>query len=59
MNHTLNSTVRTMMAQANMPNSFWAEAMKTATYLRNRLPTTALNDDIPYERWHGKLRDYA
>jgi hypothetical protein len=46
--------VRAMLAQANMPNSFWAEAMKTATYLRNRLPTTALNDDIPYERWHGK-----
>jgi hypothetical protein len=28
--------------------------MKTATYLRNRLPTTALKDDIPFERWYGK-----
>lgn len=28
--------------------------MKTATYLGNRLPTMALNDDIPYERWYGK-----
>jgi hypothetical protein len=54
MNRTLNSMVRAMVAQANMPNSFWAEAMKTATYLRNRLPTTALKDDIPYERWYGK-----
>ena len=54
MNRTLNNMVRAMLAQANMPNSFWAEAMKTATYLRNRLPNSAINDEIPYERWYGK-----
>jgi hypothetical protein len=54
MNRTLNSMVRAMLAQANMPNSFWAEAMKTATYLRNRLPNSALNNQIPHELWSGK-----
>jgi len=54
MNHTLNNMVRTMLAQANTPNSFWAEAMKMATYLRNRLPNSVINDEIPYERWYGK-----
>jgi hypothetical protein len=33
MNRTLNNMVRAMLAQANMPNSFWASAMKMATYL--------------------------
>jgi hypothetical protein len=54
LNRTLNGMVRAMLCQANMPNSFWAEAMKTAIYLRNRLPSTAIKDDIPYERWYGK-----
>ena len=49
-----NNMVRAMLAQANMSNSFWAPAIKTATYLRNRLPSSAINDEIPYERWYGK-----
>jgi len=43
-----------MLAQVNMPNSFWAPAMKAATYLRHRLPSSAIDDGIPYERWYGK-----
>src|SRR5579859_632429 len=43
MNRTLNNMVRAMLAQANMPNSFWAEAMNTATYLKNRLPNSAID----------------
>jgi hypothetical protein len=54
MNRTLNNMVRAMLAQANMPNSFWASAMKMATYLRNRLPSSAIDDEIPYERWYRK-----
>ena len=49
LNRTLNSSVRTMLIQANMPHSFWAEAMTTATYLRNRLPSSAIDDEIPFE----------
>ncbi len=40
-----------MLMQANMPNLFWAAAMKTATYLRNRLPNSTLEYDIPYASW--------
>jgi hypothetical protein len=47
MNRTLNDMVHAMLAQANMPNSFWAPAMKAATYLRNRL-SSAINDEILY-----------
>jgi len=43
-NRTLNNRIRAMLAQANIPNSFWAPAMKAMVYLRNRLPRSALDD---------------
>src|SRR5947207_14924241 len=53
LNRTLNEHVHAMLFQANMPKSFWAEAMATAAYLINRLPSDAV-DAIPYELWHNK-----
>jgi transposase InsO family protein len=54
LNRTLNNSVRAMLLQANMPQSFWAEAMATATYLHNRLPSEAIDNEIPFERWFNK-----
>ncbi len=31
----------------------------TVTYLKNRSPTTALNNITPYEAWHGKKPDLS
>jgi len=42
-----------MLYQANMPKSFWAEAITTAAYLLNRLPSDSING-IPYELWHQR-----
>ena len=42
-----------MLYQANMPKCFWAEAITTAAYILNRLPSDSV-DGIPYELWHGK-----
>ena len=36
-----------------MPKSFWAEALATATYLRNRSPTKAVEGKTPYEALYG------
>ena len=46
-----------MLIQANMPDSFWAEAMATAVYLKNRLPSEAIDDDVPFERWFNEPLD--
>jgi hypothetical protein len=54
LNRTLNDTVRAMLIHANMPHSFWAEAMATAVYLKNHLPSVAIDDDIPFQRWFQK-----
>jgi hypothetical protein len=37
-----------------MPMEFWGEAMITAVYLQNRLPTKSLAGRTPYEVWHGR-----
>jgi hypothetical protein len=37
-----------------MPTEFWGEAMITAVYLQNRLPTKSLAGRTPYEVWHGR-----
>ena len=39
-----------MLLDAKLPNRFWAEAMDTANYLRNRLPTHA-RTVTPEEAW--------
>ena len=54
MNHTLVETIRAMLADSKLPKSFWAEALSTATYLRNRSPTRAVQGMTPYEVWNGR-----
>lgn len=49
MNRTIVEAARSMMSHSKMPMEFWAEAVNTAVYLRNRSPTTSLKDITPYE----------
>ncbi len=54
MNRTLMESARSMMSLVHVPNQFWAEAVATAAYLRNRSSTTALEEGkTPYEKWGG------
>ena len=58
MNRTLVESARSMIAHAGLSNIFWAEAISTAAYVRNRLPTTTLKErETPYERWYGRKPD--
>ena len=59
MNRTIMETARTMMCHANIPQKFWAEAVNTAVYLRNRSPTVSLKQVTPYERWIGEKPDVS
>jgi len=34
---------------AKLPKKFWAEALNTAVYLRNRSPTRAVQEVTPFE----------
>ncbi|KAL1458776.1 hypothetical protein WDU94_008892 [Cyamophila willieti] len=53
-NRTLMEMVRCMMLQAGVPKTFWAEAVMTAAYIRNRCPSSAIDNQIPFELWTNK-----
>src|SRR5437588_9999570 len=53
MNRTIMEKARTMLLEARLPESFWAEAVNTAVYLQNRSPTRSLEGKTPYKAWNG------
>lgn len=59
MNRTLVETMRSMLADSKMPHRFWAEALSTAVYLRNRSPTKSVNGMTPFEAWTGEKPNVA
>ena len=60
MNRTLVEAMRSMLADApELGKRFWAEALNTATYLKNRSPTISLPGITPVEAWSGERPDLA
>ena len=51
LNRTLVETVCSMLIDSKLPHKFWAEALSTATYLRNRSPAKIIEGMTPYEAW--------
>ena len=54
LNRTLVETTRAMLLDANLPHKFWAEAVSTAVYLRNRSPSSAVVGTTPHQAWYGQ-----
>ena len=50
--------VRSMLSQAKLSKSYWAEAMYMAIYLINRSPSMPLKGDVPQRVWAGKDISY-
>ncbi|XP_028057995.1 uncharacterized protein LOC114261875 [Camellia sinensis] len=55
-NRTLLDMARSMMAQANLPVSYWRDALLTAAHVLNRVPSKSVLS-TPYEMWTGKKPD--
>ncbi|GJU34201.1 zinc finger, CCHC-type containing protein [Tanacetum coccineum] len=53
-NRTIMSTTRSNVKATEMPQDFWAEAVRHAIYILNSVPTKALEDITPYEAIKGK-----
>lgn len=58
-NRTLQEMARRLLMGAGLPPSFWAEAVNTANYIRNRSPSKSLNGLTPYEVWTGEVPDLS
>ncbi|KAG7564986.1 Integrase catalytic core [Arabidopsis suecica] len=52
-NRTLMDMVRSMLSNSSLPLSLWIYALKTATYVLNRVPSKAV-PKTPFELWTGR-----
>ena len=50
-NQTLVEMARCMMFDSNLPPMFWAEAIATAKYVRNRCPSRSPGGGTLFDRW--------
>nr|GFA31634.1 hypothetical protein [Tanacetum cinerariifolium] len=53
-NRTLIEAARTMLADSKLPITFWAEAVSTACYVKNRLLVVRPHFKTPYELFKGR-----
>ncbi|KAG7307913.1 hypothetical protein JYU34_006528 [Plutella xylostella] len=58
LNRTIVERARCLLFDANMEKKFWAEAVNTAVYLRNRTLASGLQK-TPYELWSGRKPDLS
>ena len=57
-NKTFFEMVRSIMAQANLSISYWRDAILTAAYVLNRVPSKSVTS-TPYELWTGRKLDLS
>ena len=55
---SLNNVVRCLLFQASLPPSYWVEALQTASYLLNILPTKTLRFSTPHAALFGTVPSY-
>ena len=55
---TINDILRSLLFQASLPPTYWVEALHTATYLVNQLPTKTLDFSTPYSALFSSQPSY-
>lgn len=58
-NRTIIEKARSMLKDSKLPLAYWGEAVNTAIYLKNRVPTQSLNNKIPEELWTKQKIDLS
>nr|GEX23275.1 hypothetical protein [Tanacetum cinerariifolium] len=53
-NRTLIEAAKTMLADAKLPVTFWAEAVNTTCYVQNRVLVNKSQNKTPYELFNGR-----
>ena len=53
-NRTIMETVRCLLSDSELEEEFWAEALMTATYIRNRCINSFLGNRTPFEALNNK-----
>ncbi|CAF4947657.1 unnamed protein product [Pieris macdunnoughi] len=58
-NRTIVERSRCLLFEAKLDKSYWAEAVNTAVYLKNRSPASGLDQKTPIEVWTGHKPDLS
>lgn len=58
-NRTIMERARTMIEAANFNHNYWAEAVNTSVYLKNRSPTRTIFSMTPEEAWSSQRPDVS
>lgn len=53
-NRSIMEKARCMLQEAGLKQQYWAEAVNTAVYIKNRSPTIAVKGVTPEEKWTNK-----
>lgn len=53
-NRTLMDLIRSMLKSAKLSQKFWAEAVITAAYIRDRIGHTSIKRNVPLALWTGR-----
>lgn len=56
-NRSLMEMARCMLLDAKLDFKFWAEAVSTANFMQNRLPSRVL-ESTPYQLWNGRKPNF-
>ena len=59
MNRTLLDKVRAMLIDADLPETYWYDALHYAAHIHNVTPTHALENVTPEEAWSGNKPDIS
>lgn len=59
LNRTVVEKAKCLLFDAGLTKRYWAEAVNTAVYLRNRSVASGLNNQTPYEAWTGEKPDVS
>ena len=59
MNRTLLDKVRAMLIDADLPETYWYDALCYAVHIHNVTPTHALENETPEEAWSGNKPDIS
>lgn len=57
-NKTICQMATALLKDAGLPAYLWPEAIEHAVFIRNRVPSSAINYQVPYDLWHKKSPDY-
>jgi transposase InsO family protein len=59
LNRTLLERIRAVTHTSGLPRSLWGEALRHATWLKNRMATRALDSKTPFEALYGRPPDLS